>query len=176
MTTVRHSLSKLGFAWSPGTGSLDGGTAVVLGVLTLDCVYHPPHIPADKTYGLCYYVAGQCLIVKAQQEPSFALSVWTCQCGSNCESSTSDQNKGEIWSTSLCFLVQSEFLAYFEWMSVDFIHFDAHILVLGKRGIRDEMYQFSMLSTPFSFCIGAIDSNPVSLPEAKRPSVFIPHW
>lgn len=72
-------MSKLGLAWSPGTGSLGGGTALVSGVLTLDCVpptplHSPPH-PTDKTYGLCYYVAGRCLIAKAQHEPSFALRV-----------------------------------------------------------------------------------------------------
>lgn len=60
-TTVRHSVRRLGIARSAGTGSLDGRA----GGGGVD----------DKTYGLCYDVAGQCLIAKAQQEPSFALSV-----------------------------------------------------------------------------------------------------
>lgn len=46
------------------------------------------------------------------------------------------------------------------------------IPVLSKRGIRTEMYQFSMLSTPFSFSIGTIDGNPMSLPEGKKPLCF----
>lgn len=78
MTTVRHSVSKPGFAWSPGTGSLDGGTgsAGVGGFWRLIAFTTTPSShPANKTYGLCYYVAGQCLIARAQQEPSFALSV-----------------------------------------------------------------------------------------------------
>lgn len=61
------------------------------------------------------------------------------------------------------------FLVYFEWKSVDFIHLDAHIHVLSKRGIRDEMYQFSMLSTPFSFSTEAIDSNSVPARGQKAP-------
>lgn len=69
-------MSKLGFARSPGTGSLDKGTVLVLGgVLTLDCVYHPPQILPIKHMDCVTTYAGQCLIAKAQQEPSFALSV-----------------------------------------------------------------------------------------------------
>jgi len=57
-------------------------------------------------------------------------------------------------------------------MSADFIYLDAHIHVLSTRGIRDEMYQFGMLSTPFSFSVGAIDGKSLSLPEGKRSLCF----
>lgn len=49
------------------------------------------------------------------------------------------------------------------------------IPLLSSRGIRSEMYQFSRVSTPFSFSIGTIDGNPLSLPEGKKPCVFIRH-
>lgn len=72
-TTVGHSVSRLGFARSAGSGSRDGRTVVVLGreVLTLGCVYCPlpPSNPDDKTYGLRYDVAGQCLIAKPHKSP-----------------------------------------------------------------------------------------------------------
>lgn len=34
------------------------------------------------------------------------------------------------------------------------------------------MYQFGMLRTPFSVCTGAIDRNPLPLPEGKKSQCF----
>lgn len=62
LLAVGHEMEEQ--RWCSGGWRLDAFTS-----------FSPPSNPDDKTYGLRYDVAGQCLIAKTEQEPSFALSV-----------------------------------------------------------------------------------------------------
>lgn len=139
------------------------------GGLTLDCVYHPLQILPIKHMDCVTASLANAWLQKPNKSPRLLSQSRPVNVDHAVRAQPQIKTKGEICSTSHCLL---EFFAYFEWRSVDFIHSSAHIHVIWKGGISEEMYQFSMLRTPFSVCIRAIDRNPLSLPEGKKSQCF----